>query len=759
LGFCLAYSNLPAVSTPQATAAFTRDGWVHEQAAPEKIRNGGKIESSKASCQTGTASFEHEWMLASAQTDPIVLPPPVVQVNNLPSQAPKSEIKRGPRPLFGNAKANPPPSMMGGAKANPPPLAVAPPPFPAVAPVTSLPPMLPPAPLLAPPVRPEPSPIRTVAAFQPIDDATRDARPPIDRPLISQTQPPSSGPIDDAVLYRAPMDAPIGYTGPSGVLPRDTQTGPRFVPVEDRWRIGIPRYDRYGKNFPPVDDYLYRPGSIQDPFNQNVLKGDYPILGQNIFLEITGESRSIIEPRQQPVATTPFESTRRAYQEPFFGNPSQLSFQQFFLLSFDLFHGDASFRPMDWRVKVTPVFNMNYITLQELAVVNPDVRLGRERGRTFFALEEWFLETKLADLGPNYDFVSARIGSQFFNSDFRGFIFTDVNRAARIFGTRNSNREQFNLAYFAQLEKDTNSELNTFRDRDQGILIANYFIQDFIWPGYTTQFSFHYNHDDPTVHFDKNNVLVRPDPIGVFQPHGLDVFYLGWAGDGHINRLNINHAFYYAFGKDYLNPIANRGVDISAGMGAIELSYDRDYVRFRTSMFWASGDQDPRNGTATGFDAIFDNPQFAGGEFSYWQRQSIRLFGVNLVNRESFIPNLRSSKIQGQSNFVNPGLFLANAGMDIEITPRCRMINNVNFLWFDNTAVLRQYAYAAKIDQSIGTDISTGFEYRPLLSNNVIIKFGASALLPSQGFYDLYNNPRDSVSPLVAGFMDVILQY
>ena len=122
--------------------------------------------------------------------------------------------------------------------------------------------------------------------------------------------------------------------------------------------------------------------------------------------------------------------------------------------------------------------------------------------------------------GPTYDFVSVRAGSQPFISDFRGFIFSDINLGVRLFGNRNSNREQFNLAYFDQREKDTNSGLNTFNDRNQQILIANYYLQDFIFPGYTAQASVHYNHDDPTFKFDKNNFLVRPDPVGVFQPHG-----------------------------------------------------------------------------------------------------------------------------------------------------------------------------------------------------------------------------------------------
>src|SRR5439155_5022874 len=127
---------------------------------------------------------------------------------------------------------------------------------------------------------------------------------------------------------------------------------------------------------------------------------------------------------------------------------------------------------VDWRIKLTPVFNLNSQNLNELAQVNPDVRRGTGRDRTFFALQEWFVERKVADLGPDYDFVSVRVGSQPFTSDFRGFLFSDVNRAVRLFGTLEANRDQFNLIAFDQMEKDTNSELNEINhSRRQQIVI------------------------------------------------------------------------------------------------------------------------------------------------------------------------------------------------------------------------------------------------------------------------------------------------
>jgi hypothetical protein len=574
-----------------------------------------------------------------------------------------------------------------------------------------------------------------------------------------------STPPPEPTILRVPSDPPLGFTGASGILPRDFQMSDHFVPVEDRWRIGFPDWDRYGKGHPPVDDYPYVEGHWWDPFNQNVLKGDYPIIGQHTFLDITATSQSLVEFRQLPTATTPFESTVHPFQEGFFGKPNQFLYQQFLRLSADLFHGDAAFKPVDWRIKVTPVFNVNYLAVEELAVVNPDVRKGTTRGRTWGALEEWFVEAKLADLSPNYDFMSVRVGSQPFTSDFRGFLFSDTNRAVRLFGTLNSNRDQFNLAVFSQQEKDTNSGLNTFDDRRQQVVIANYYHQDFIWPGYTIEGSVHYDRDQASFHFNKNSFLVRPDPAGIFQPHQVDAVYLGFAGDGHINRFNISHQYYLALGRDSNNPLANQAQDIVAHFAALELSYDRDWARFRASILYASGDGNINNKHATGFDSIMENPNFAGGSFSFWQRQSIALFGVNLVNRESLLPDLRADKAEGQANFVNPGLFLFNLGVDFDLTPKLKMINNVNFLWFDKTNVLEQFLFQDRIDRFIGVDMSMGFEYRPLLSNNVVFTFGLSALIPGQGFKDLYSNLDKTTlrpsepSALFAAFLEMNLTF
>lgn len=582
-------------------------------------------------------------------------------------------------------------------------------------------------------------------------------RLPSDVRPADESLPPSEFEAD--MLLQWQSDAPLGFSGPSGVLPQEYQENSHFVPVEDQWRTGFPAWDRNDDPDTWMTDSPYIEGRLLDPYNQNVLKGDYPIIGQHTFLNFTASTNLLQEFRQVPTPTTPFESTGNPFQEEFFGNPDQYLYSENFILSFDLFHGDAAFKPMDWRIKINSIFNLNYLDVEELAVVNPDVRAGKTRDRHDFALEEWFIETKLADLSPNYDFVSARAGSQLFVSDFRGFVFADINRGVRLFGNRLANREQFNLVWFDQTEKETNSLLNTFDDRHQNTVIANYYRQDCIWPGYAAQLSFLYNRDKASLKFDENDFLARPDPVGVFQQHQVDAYYLGWNGNGHINRINVSHAFYWVLGRDELNPLAGRELNINAQMAALELSYDRDWMRFRGSFFWSSGDDDLNDGQGEGFDAIFDNPNFAGGEFSYWQRQTVRLFGVNLVNRQSLVPNLRSSKFQGQTNFVNPGLYLVNVGVDADITPRFKLISNANVLWFEQTEVLEKFVFQEEIRNFIGVDLSLGAEWRPYHNNNVLLVGGISGLIPGSGFKDLYNPLVGSTDGLFASFLDIILTY
>jgi hypothetical protein len=574
--------------------------------------------------------------------------------------------------------------------------------------------------------------------------ALAGATPPA--PVGGQQLPPST-PTSSGTESIAP-----GYSGakqsPDLQPSAQPNSGPATFPPDgevfqaepNRWRVTMPEWNRYGMG----GEHPYVHGSRWDPFDKNKWKGDVPVIGQQIFFNFTGISDTFFDGRRLPVPSG--VSTAQPGTPGFFGKGEQIFLDQLFIFSFDLFHGDAAFRPVDWRIRITPAVSMNYLAVRELGIVAVNVRDGTTRLDGHLGFQEMFGELKLHDIGPNFDFVSVRAGIQEFNADFRGFLFVDEQPGVRFFGNLDSNRWQYNLAYFNLLEKNTNSGLNTFERRKQQVIIANLYRQDFFFQGYTAQFSISYNDDQGGIHYDDNGFLVRPSPIGrvIFddqiKTHDIHAAYLGWTGDGHIGRINLTNAFYQALGTDSFNPLAGRPVTINAQMAAVEASVDKDWIRFKGSLFYASGSANPESGHARGFDAIEDFPEFAGGIFSLWNREGIRLTGtdVGLTSPDSLLPSLRSDKDEGQANFVNPGIFLANLGTDFDLTPKLRGFVNVNYLRFMRTEPLELLLFQSPIHHSIGVDSSIGVRYRPPLTENISITAGAAALVPGQGLRDIY---------------------
>ena len=585
---------------------------------------------------------------------------------------------------------------------------------------------------------------------------------PAPAPAPAPTLPAPVVPAAPAPEAPAPPAPP---PGPPPTPPRPIPPQPaggtalsdaEFVPYPDRWDI----LDKL-----PDDPRIVRGRKI-DPYNQNVLKGDRPIMGDSVFLVLTGVLEVPFEGRRLPVASG--VSTATPAEVEFFGNGDQVFTTPRALISAELFGGQTAFKPKTWAIKATGAFDLNFLKVDERNLVTADVRDDVTRTREDAALEEAFGEVKLATLSPNYDFISARVGIQPFVSDFRGFVFSDQNLGARLFGNAGNNHWQYNAVYFDLLEKDTNSDLNTFEKREQKVAIANVFRQDFLTKGYTISASFHYSKDEPDFHYDQNGILTRPAPVGLPEEHEVVSKYVGLAGDGHLGRLNVSHALYYAFGTDELNVVAGRPVDIQAWLGALEASVDRDWLRLKVSGLWASGDGDPLDGKATGFDSIYDNPNFAGGPFSFWNRSAIALTQTKVLLKgpNTFLPDLRSNKFEGQANFVNPGLRLIGIDAEADLTPKVKAVLNANYLWFDKTEPLKTLLFQSVIEKSIGLDWGLGVLYRPWLNENVVITTGITGLLPGHGFDLIYQSSPCSVAgcgadsrKLLNGFVNVKLTY
>ncbi|HYE45313.1 MAG TPA: hypothetical protein VEA44_06020 [Caulobacter sp.] len=566
----------------------------------------------------------------------------------------------------------------------------------------------------APPAEPAGTP---PAGTQPAEGSMFDWLPWRRRPGRVETYPERDAQDNPGAVGAPPPEA----------FPQD------HFPIPDRWRLA----DQFG-----VKDRWF------DPYNQNTLKGDRPIPGtDDRFLVFTGVADTIIEPRSFPMPVG-VQTTSQPGSNDVFGRVNSLVFSQTLIGGLAFIEGSTAFKPPDFEGRVTLAFNYNYVDVSERRILSVKPSRDTVREDQFLGVQEAFVDYHLRNVSDRYDFDSIRVGIQPFNSDFRGFLFQDNQLGARLFGNRDNNRWQYNIAVFWRLEKDTNSGLNdvTQAIRDDQLFIANLYRQDFPVQGMTSQVTAIYNRNAEAddIQIDDNGFPARPALIGNLRPRDYDVVYLGYNADGRIGRLNLTASLYGAFGEDRNSIFTSRPADIRAWFLAMEPSVDFDWIRVRGSFLYASGDDDPYDNVEKGFDAVFENPQFAGADTSYWVRQSIPFAGggraVAINGRNGVLNSLRSSKEEGQSNFNNPGTWLVGLGADFDVTPQVRLSGNLNHLWFDDTITLQVLRNEGSIPQEIGLDASFGAAWRPWMTQNIVFRASGAVFDPGDGFSDLFTN-------------------
>ena len=574
--------------------------------------------------------------------------------------------------------------------------------------------------------------------------------PKVDPEIIEGRERPGyTAPLPDAIdqenegAIRAP---------PPEAFPTDQ------VPIPDRWRL--------------IEDLGLVKENLLDPYNQNTYKGDRPINPDKVpWLPITGDdwffvanviSDTVYEPRTFPIPVG-IQTT----EDPDRRDDFSTVLSQTFIVGAALLKGSTAYKPPSVEYRLTLAYNVNYVDVPERRVLFVEPSKGSDRLDHFLGVQEAFVDYHFTQFdNDRFDFISIRAGIQPFQSDFRGFLFNDQQLGVRLFGNRDNNRLQFNLGAFWRLEKDTNSGLNSVvkSPRDDFVFIANVYRQDFLIPALTSQLTVAYNRNREAddIEIDDNGFPVRPALLGNLRGREYDVFYIGYNADGRIGRINITASAYWALGEDRNNFFTGEPADINAQFGAVELSYDRDWMRFRLSGAYASGDSDPFDNTEGGYDAIFENPVFAGADTSYWIRQTIPFAGggraVSVNGRNGILNNLRSSKEQGQSNFNNPGLILTGVGADFDLTPEVRVTANANHLWFENTSTIETLRNEGSVPKDIGFDLSVSAIWRPKATQNIVFRLSAATLVAGDGFRDLFDN-RGSNDEFYSVLANVVLTY
>ena len=419
--------------------------------------------------------------------------------------------------------------------------------------------------------------------------------------------------------------------------------------------------------------------SLLNPYRQNPLKGDFAVLGQNTF--------SVFNLVVNPAAAVSSQEN----VDP--------QFNSRFIGALELFNGLTVFRPKSWSIKGSfqGLFNRGNADLEEIELL------------------ELFGEAKLADVSAtSYDFASTRLGIQAFASDFNGLIFNDINLGGQLFGESGRNRYRWALAGFSQRQKTAGNGIE-FDALDQTVLVGNLVVEDLFAGGFNGLFSVHANLD-------------RSVDLLTGGPNDLNVFYVGFASDGHLGRIELNPTLYLAFGEEDFNELAQQPVSVTAFLAGLEFAYRQNWRTYRAAVFVASGDDDPTDDQAKGFDGVLDNVVLFGGPASFVIGGS--QFGTR---RNSFLPADRVG-VQGsatRANFVNPGMQLFNVGVDAVFTPKLFFQLNYNFFRFFETAVLE--AGGGSISNTLGHEINAAFRFRAFLDENVVFQFGGGALFPGDG--------------------------
>ena len=496
---------------------------------------------------------------------------------------------------------------------------------------------------------------------------------------------------------------------------------PGTIPV-NRWRI--------------IDSLGYPDNWLNPYATNNPFKGDRPIWSRDGFSVLTATWNSLVESRRTPSA--PDAATGLlAGREQFFNSQTAT-------IDAVLYEGDTIFRPPDYQFRATPTFN--YADTHTNGVDTTTTTVGAQ------AL---FFEKHLRDVSAHYDFDSVRIGIQPITSDFRGFVLADQPLGIRLFGTRDNDIYQYSLGWFRRLPKNAARQNQLGAGiPDNDLLVGNLYIQDLGCQGLTSEL---------VVIYDRSRArgtrVIATGGVPEFVTgarHDYDVVYLGYSADGHIGRLNLTGSVYEVLGRESEGAFTPSATTVQATFAAVELSRDFDWMRVRASGLYASGDGNPLDNRSRGFDGINQTAIFAGSDSTFFLHQRLALIegAIDLKERDSLFPALRSANDTGESNYTNPGLELLGVGADFDLAPSLRVSVDASRLMFDQTESLEILTGIHNLSRGIGTDASVDAIYRPFISQNIIARLSAAKLFATS-----------SARPLVGGsaplsvFLNLILTY
>jgi hypothetical protein len=297
--------------------------------------------------------------------------------------------------------------------------------------------------------------------------------------------------------------------------------------------------------------------------------------------------------------------------------------------------------------------------------------------------------------------LNINIGLQEYKSDLIGSIYSDTDLGLRITGKFKG--IDWSIYGANRVENDLLSDYNQISDfRDQQIYIGH------------LQFKIGKTLFKPSVHL---NIDDEGDHKRGRAGNNEDVkaLYLGLTTYGPIGPVKLLTGLYGVFGEQDNVSLGGefglRDQRIKAFTFYFDVSYPMLEGKFtpHAGLVYASGDNDPLDNTAGGFDAISEDVNIWGSNgFVIDDRLSLGVLGGRtLLRSNSPFPSLRDS--DANSNFVNPGVIATNFGINSLPFEKLSLDANLTAFWWTETETLEAILDALGTPNRLGS--SLGVEY------------------------------------------------
>jgi hypothetical protein len=391
--------------------------------------------------------------------------------------------------------------------------------------------------------------------------------------------------------------------------------------------------------------------------------------------------------------------------------------------------------------------------------------------------------------------TSVRVGLQDYQSDFIGSIYHDTDLGARVYGVLGKNIE-WSLYGARRMENDLLSGFNDDDDRDQELVIAHSMFkigETLFMP------SIHYNNDSEGDHeHGRTGTPINASGLPVTlagdveydrKREEVNAFYLGFTTYGPLGPFKMLTGLYGVVGDQEngsvqgvdlrntarllrgLSPDKSNDYNIKAFTGYVDIAYPvQESLLLHTGYFYASGDDDPLDNDAEGFDAISDEVNIWGdrgvviddrlqfhvpalGPF----KNGKSINSITVVRDDSPYTSLRDS--DANSNFINPGVQAYNFGATSNPLTWLSINSNFTYFWWAHPDTVEEAIAAVNfvntgavnkvnMSQVIGYELSVDANFT--LNKKTAIFSGAAVFCPDESLTSIYAE-NDEATNFVLG--------